>query len=411
MAGARPRSARLRRPVELRLGAARRDHRPAGTGPAVPAHPRRRGVELRRPARAGEPDRARPGRRPRPGAGQPGAAARVQRAVAGRVLVRRAEGRRRRGDHDAAAARRRAGHDGADVPAGGRPVRRAADRGPAEGGHPGPPDGDLRRRGRPRGAPGGGAGRLRRRRHRGRRRRPAGLHLRHDGAAEGDHALPPRRAGHRRHVLRAPAAPASRRRVHRVAADRLHLRARRPGGVPAAGRRERAAAGEGDAGPARRRDRAARRHRAVHRTDGLQGDPRRGRREQARRGPSRRLRGRGTAGSGLAGGARGHRIADHRRDRGDRDAAHLHRRRRRRHPPRARRGARSPGTPPPSWTTTADPSPTERRGTSPSAGRPGAATWAGTGRRSTSGTAGTSPATPTCATPRATSTTRPAPTT
>ena len=48
---------------------------------------------LRRPAGAGQPGGPRPRRRARGRAGQPGAAARAQQPVAGRLLVRRAQGR------------------------------------------------------------------------------------------------------------------------------------------------------------------------------------------------------------------------------------------------------------------------------------------------------------------------------
>ena len=51
-----------------------------------------------------------------------------------------------------------------------------------------------------------------------RRRGPAGVHLRHDRPPEGDHALPPRRAGDLRHLLPPRAAPGARRRLHRHAA-------------------------------------------------------------------------------------------------------------------------------------------------------------------------------------------------
>ena len=80
------------------------------------------------------------------------------------------------------------------------------------------------------------AGDVRRRRDRGRRRRAAGLHLRHDRPAQGDHALPPRRAGQRRHVLPPRAAADRGRRVHRHAAAGVHVRARRARGLPAARR-------------------------------------------------------------------------------------------------------------------------------------------------------------------------------
>ena len=72
---------------------------------------RRHGVDLRRAARDGQPDRQRAGRRHGPAARQPGAAARRQQADAGGVLVRGDEGGRRRGRHDADAARQGAGAD------------------------------------------------------------------------------------------------------------------------------------------------------------------------------------------------------------------------------------------------------------------------------------------------------------
>ncbi len=214
--------------------------RPAERGPGAADRPARRpavrarlggGLELRRAAGAGAPGGRGAGRGPRPGPGQPGAAARAERAVAGRLLARGAAGRRRRGGHHADAAPGRAGPDRRALPTQPgplppRPRRRAA----------GPADRVLRRRRRadralrgPRAAaPRGG--------HRGRRRRPARLHLRHHRPSEGDHAPAPRRAGHRRHVRPAPGPDLPRRRGHRHAADRVHVRAGRAGGVPAAGR-------------------------------------------------------------------------------------------------------------------------------------------------------------------------------
>ena len=53
-------------------------------------------VDVRRAAGARRPVAARAGRGPRPGPGQPGAAARPEQPLAGRLLARRAEGRRRR---------------------------------------------------------------------------------------------------------------------------------------------------------------------------------------------------------------------------------------------------------------------------------------------------------------------------
>ena len=108
-----------------------------------------RHLVVRRPAGRRQPDRPRAGRRPRRRARQPGAAARPQQPLADRVLVRRAQGRRGRGHHDAAAAGRRAGHDPRDRPARpgpGRPAVRGGHRGAlgARGARR-----DVRRRGRP----------------------------------------------------------------------------------------------------------------------------------------------------------------------------------------------------------------------------------------------------------------------
>ena len=144
------------------------------------------------------PDRARAGRRPRPGARQPGAAARAEHAVAGRLLAGGDHRRRRavatmpllrpgelrvdRRDHPArAGAVRRPVHRRSD-----RRAARPADR------HLRPAD-DLADR-RHRAVRGG--------RDRGRRRRAARGHLRHHRRAEDHRALPPRRAGDRGHVLR-----------------------------------------------------------------------------------------------------------------------------------------------------------------------------------------------------------------
>ncbi len=78
---------------------------------------------------------------------------------------------------------------------------------------------------------------FRRLRHRERRRLPDRLYLGHDRRAQGHHAFPPRHARDLRHVRQIRAARQSRRPLHRFAADRLHLRARRPGAVSAARRR------------------------------------------------------------------------------------------------------------------------------------------------------------------------------
>ena len=83
----------------------------------------------------------------------------------------------------------------------------------------------------------GGLRAFRRLRHRERRRLPDRLYLGHDRRAQGHHAFPPRHAGDLRHLRQIRAARRSRRPLHRFAADRLHLRARRPGAVSAARRR------------------------------------------------------------------------------------------------------------------------------------------------------------------------------
>ena len=100
---------------------------------------------------------------------------------------------------------------------------------------------------------------VRRRGHRRRRRRPARLHLRHHRPAQGDHALPPRRARDRRHLLRARPAPEPDDVFTGTPPLGFHLRPRRPGGLPAARRRQRAAAREG-----RRPDQLRRRGRRAH---------------------------------------------------------------------------------------------------------------------------------------------------
>ena len=108
--------------------------------------------------------------------------------------------------------------------------------------------------------------------HRGRRRGPARLHLGHHRPAEGHHAPAPRSAGHRRHVRPACGPDRPGRPGHRHPADRVHLRAGRPGGVPAAGGGQHPAGGPGDPGGAGRRGGRAPRHRAVHRAHRLPGD-------------------------------------------------------------------------------------------------------------------------------------------
>ena len=184
-------------------------------------------LELRRPAAGVQPDRPGagrgPGRRPR----QPGAAARAEQPVAGRLLVRGAAGRRRGGGDHAAAAGRGADRDLRDRPgqpgALRQPVHRASwprrtrpGCGSSRTGRDDPGDLAALAARKPAGCDGGADGRRRRRHDR--------VHLRHHRPAEGHHALPPRRAGDRRHVLRARAEAAAGRRVHRHAAAGLHVR-------------------------------------------------------------------------------------------------------------------------------------------------------------------------------------------
>ena len=85
-----------------------RDDRAARRGPAVRRFPDRVRGRYGDLLQQGEPGRAPARRRARRRAGQPRAAARPEQPVAGRLLVRGAQGRRGRGDHDAAAAAGRA---------------------------------------------------------------------------------------------------------------------------------------------------------------------------------------------------------------------------------------------------------------------------------------------------------------
>ena len=84
-------------------------------------------------------------------------------------------------------------------------------------------------------------------RHRERRRLPDRVHLRHHRRAEGHDAFPSRHAGDLRQLCQTRAAAPSRRSLHRLAAARLHVRARRPRAVPAPHRRVDGAAREGRA--------------------------------------------------------------------------------------------------------------------------------------------------------------------
>ncbi len=102
-----PRVPELRYPDRLNATAVLLDHwiesRPRRSQRAAPCQWR---VDLPAAPRHRQSHRRRAGRRPRPGAGRPRAAARRQPSDARRLLVRRAQGRRRGGDHDAAAPAR-----------------------------------------------------------------------------------------------------------------------------------------------------------------------------------------------------------------------------------------------------------------------------------------------------------------
>ena len=74
-------------------------------------------------------------------------------------------------------------------------------------------------------------------RHRERRRLPDRIHLGHDRRAERHDAFPPRHAGELRQLSPNTCCSRPRRPLHRLAAARLHLRARRPCAVPAPHRR------------------------------------------------------------------------------------------------------------------------------------------------------------------------------
>ena len=159
----------------------------------------------------GRRHRPRPRRRVRRRAGQPGAAARPEHPVAGRLLAGRAEGGRRRRRHHAAAARRRAHRHRRHRARRPRAVRRALRRRPAAADLGAAPDGAVRR------------GRARRTCCSACRiaaRRFTAVDTAADdvallaftsgttGPAEGDDALPPRRARHRRHLRPAHRADA-----------------------------------------------------------------------------------------------------------------------------------------------------------------------------------------------------------
>ena len=152
-----------------------------------------------------------------------------------------------------------------------------------------------------------------------------GLHLRHDGPAEGDDALSPRSPDHRGRLRPGCAGGHARRRVRGLAAACLHLRAGRAGGLPAALWSGGHAAGKRLAAPHGRDHREISRDDFLHRADRLSRHA--GRHGEGRRSLFAAHRGlgrRNPAGPGLRGVGAQDRQADPRRYRRDRDAAHLH---------------------------------------------------------------------------------------
>ena len=297
----------------------------------------------------------------RPGAGQPGAAARPEQPLAGRLLARGAEGRRRsRWRRCPRSAPGELRVDRRDHPPGARALRRPVHRRPRRRPYPGcgscTTAGTAPRTSAPRAA---GTG-----------RRSARVATAADdvallaftsgttGRAEGDHALPPGRARRsptrsRAHVLQADAPTICSSAARRWPSPSGSA----AGGLPAAGRRLDAAGRDG-----RRPDELA----GVVAEHGVtvllhRARPRTGR--CSRRAGAERLRGlRRCVSAGEHAAAvdlgrlpRRDRAADHRRHRLHRDAAHLHLRRRRRHPPRVDRPAGARATRPRSSTTTAEP--------------------------------------------------------
>ena len=288
-------------------------------------------ADLRAAPRAREPHRQRAHPRSRPRAGQSRAAARAEQSDDGCGLFRRHQGRRRRGRDHAAAPRQgavlsaRQGEDRAGA------VRRAAGRRDGEG------QGAVgriaarrllgqRRARRARDAD--DEARLRqihRLRHRRGRRLPDRVHLRHHRRAEGHDALPPRHAGDLRLLRQACAARRADRPLHRLAAARLHLRARRPRAVSAPHRRLHRAAGEGRAGRTARRHREVQDHHPVHRADRLSRHARQAQGPRHLVAAQMRVGRRDAAEGDLRRLACRDRHQDPRRHRRDRNAAHLHR--------------------------------------------------------------------------------------
>ena len=223
-------------PAELRRDAAAGHGSPPRSRPAVPAPPRpgRARLELRRSRRDGQADRRRADRRPRAGAGQPRAAARAEQSVAGRLLVRRCC--KAGGVVVATMSLLRAAElaticDIAQVDLALCDDRFADEL--AAGGRRGAPDGQLLQR------PGaGGPGNLNELAGRKADAFEPSRTAADDvamiaftsgttGRPKGGDALPPGRAGHRRHLLGARAQARAGRRLHRHSSAGVHVRARR----------------------------------------------------------------------------------------------------------------------------------------------------------------------------------------
>ncbi len=308
LAGVSARRLRLSGASQRRGGADRphggaRLRRPYGADrPGAHAH-------LQGAGRLDQPAGARAGGGSRHRARQPRAHPLRQHAGDGRLLAGGGEGGRRGHQHAAGDARRRP-HQG-DRQGGGEAgaLRHAADgrAGRRRQVEPLPQDGDrlrrhgeFRRRARPPGARQAGA--LRGGEDRPRRCRAHRLfHRRHRRAAR-DAALPPRPARHRRRLCQGRGRHHARRRRGRHAAARLHLRARRPGRLPAALRRRLGADRGRDAGRSGCRDQDLQRDGVVRLAIGLSAHPgAEGLAQGSRHAARRRLGRRRLAGADLRG--------------------------------------------------------------------------------------------------------------
>jgi len=337
---------------------ARRARR-AGLGRAARDRHAAAPIDLRRAARRSEPHRERAGRR---ASGSSPATACCCAAFNNDVLaacwLAAVKAGCRRGDDDAALARQGAGRRG---------QRRAGDpcdlRSPLERRAAGTRCRRARRSPRSCSRTTNGragwrrsraaAGDFRERRNGVRRRLHDRVHLRDDRPAEGDDALPSRRAGSLRHVSAVVVPPYTGRHLRRDAAAGVHLRSRRRALVPVACRRVDRAVGEAVTGGTPRCGRRAGRDGAVTAPTSYRAMAPAGRSQAnfARCAPASRRARRCRWRRARVGERVGR--ADHRRDRLDRDAAYLHRRCGRRDPPGLRPASRYPATSRASSTTTA----------------------------------------------------------